>query len=218
MAVPAEPKIYHIVHLDRLASIISDGYLWCDSESLKRSVGGTTIGMQTIKARRLSLPLTTHPGLNVGDCVPFYFCPRSVMLFLIDRANDSELTYRGGQEPIIHLEADFNETVAWAKQNKKRWSFTLMNAANRLFEDRSDLGLLSEINWEAVRSTQWSGTGIPSSVKEGKQAEFLMEFSFPWALVSRIGVFSRNIYFQVRTILRSAHQKQCLEIKREWYY
>ena len=29
---PAEPKLYHIVHVDRLASIISDGCLWCDAE------------------------------------------------------------------------------------------------------------------------------------------------------------------------------------------
>ena len=34
--VPTEPKIYHIVHVDRLASIISDGYLWSDAEARKR--------------------------------------------------------------------------------------------------------------------------------------------------------------------------------------
>lgn len=30
MTVPAQPKIYHIVHVDRLPSIIADGCLWCD--------------------------------------------------------------------------------------------------------------------------------------------------------------------------------------------
>ena len=33
MLVPTEPKIYHIVHVDRLASIIADGYLWSDAEA-----------------------------------------------------------------------------------------------------------------------------------------------------------------------------------------
>lgn len=28
MTVPAQPKIYHIVHVDRLPSIVADGCLW----------------------------------------------------------------------------------------------------------------------------------------------------------------------------------------------
>lgn len=55
--------------------------------------------------------LNSHPGLYVGQCVPFYFCPRSVMLYVIYCANHDELSYRGGQGPILHLEADLYETV-----------------------------------------------------------------------------------------------------------
>ena len=47
--VPTAPKIYHIVHVDRLASIISDGYLWSDAEARSRGVGGTSFGMARIK-------------------------------------------------------------------------------------------------------------------------------------------------------------------------
>ena len=84
MPVPAKPKIYHIVHVDRLPSIINDGWLWCDAEIVRRSPSGTIIGMDAIKQRRLKeLTLTSHSDLHVGDCVPFYFCPRSVMLYLI---------------------------------------------------------------------------------------------------------------------------------------
>lgn len=97
MPVPVRPKIYHIVHVDRLSSIIADGLLWSDAalEALKRP--GTVIGMSAIKARRLKeLQLSSHPGLFVGPCVPFYFCPRSIMLYLIHRANHEDLSYRGG--------------------------------------------------------------------------------------------------------------------------
>ena len=88
MLPPAAPKIYHIVHVDRLPSIIADGFLWCDAEVAQRAVTnpgmGTTIGMNSIKERRLTeLNLGRHPDLHVGQCVPFYFCPRSVMLYLI---------------------------------------------------------------------------------------------------------------------------------------
>ena len=74
MPVPRQPKIYHILHVDRLPSIIADGYLWCDAEILRREPSGTTIGMSAIKQRRLKLALASHPNLHVGECVPFSFC------------------------------------------------------------------------------------------------------------------------------------------------
>ena len=43
--------------------------------------------MGEIKARRLAQPVRCNPGTLVGDYVPFYFCPRSVMLYLIYKAN-----------------------------------------------------------------------------------------------------------------------------------
>jgi hypothetical protein len=153
MTVPAQPKLYHIVHVDRLASIVADGHLWCDREVLRRapqgSELGTTIGMSRIKQRRSNaLKLASHPDLFVGDCVPFYFCPRSVMLYLIDRGNHPELTYRGGQEPILHLEADLHAVVRWEQQQGLRWAFTLSNAGAYYFEDRCDLGQLGA--WHLV--------------------------------------------------------------------
>lgn len=88
MPVPERPKLYHIVHFDRLASIVADGCLWCDAEVEQRDSQGTTIGIPHIKQRRLTeLPLASHPGLYVGACVPFYFCPRSVMLYLLHKGN-----------------------------------------------------------------------------------------------------------------------------------
>ena len=68
MFVPTEPKIYHIVHADRLHSIVKNGYLWCDAAmAQRRDHTGTTIGMTSIKERRLKqLTLTSHPTLING--------------------------------------------------------------------------------------------------------------------------------------------------------
>ena len=219
MKVPARPKIYHIVHMDRLPAIIADGNLWCDAEIVRRVPVGTTIGMDKIKHRRLhENVLASHPALHVGDCVPFYFCPRSIMLYLIYQGNHPEMTYRGGQGSIVHLEIDLHSGVAWAKKNRKRWAFTLSNAGAYYFEDRCKLTQLKEINWEAVQANRWSGNGIAASVKEGKQAEFLVEHSFPWHLVERIGVYSRAIYQQVANALPSGGHRPQVEIKTDWYY
>ena len=213
MPVPPRPKIYHIVHVDRLSSIIEDGHLWCDAEIARRRSPGTTIGMSSIKRRRLNLPLSSHHNLRVGDCVPFYFCPRSVMLYLLHKGNHPELEYRGGQDSIVHVQADLHDTVAWAEDNDHRWAFTLSNAGAYYFEDRNDLAKLSDIDWNAVRARWWSG-----EYKEGKQAEFLVEKSFPWELITTVGVHSRDVYVKVMEIIRTSVLRPKVRVMNRWYY
>ena len=218
MPVPKKPKIYHIVHVDRLASIASDGYLWSDAKMSRQRETGTTIGINSIKQRRLRNDLSSHKGLRVGDCVPFYFCPRSVMLYVLHKANSPELTYRGEQGPIVHLEADLRGTVAWADTIGRRWAFTSSNAGSYYYEDYSDLRQLDKINWDAVKARKWSGIGVDDSAKDFKQAEFLVEDSFPWELVSRIGIRTGNIYATVQSALQGAIHRPTVEVKRDWYY
>ncbi len=211
-SVPAAPKIYHIVHVDRLPSIVTAGRLWCDAEVSRRDVSGTGIGVKEIKQRRLANRLLSHEDLHVGDCVPFYFCPRSIMLFVLHKKNRENLTYRGGQKPIVHLEADLRQTVAWADANQQRWVFTLSNAGSYCFEERCSLDALSDIDWTAVRARFWP------QCRDAKQAEFLVERSFPWELVSRIGVCAPSIHSQAVSALQNTDHRPSVEIKHEWYY
>lgn len=210
---PQNLKIYHIVHIDKLQSIINSGGLLSDSEVIAQNLGGTTIGMTRIKQRRLNeLRLSTYPDVFVGQCVPFYFCPRSVMLYMIHRGNSLDITYQGGQDSIIHLEADLARSIDWANRNGKRWVFTSSNAGSRYFEDFNDLVDLHRIDWSVVSSSQWS------HAKDKKQAEFLCEQNFAWELVERIGVNTQGLYHEVQTILASAVYKPTVAIKNDWYY
>ena len=180
---------------------------------MRREVPGATIGMDSIKTRRLNeLTLTAYPDLYVGDCVPFYFCPRSVMLYVIHMANHPDLAYRGGQGPIVHLEADLHTVVAWADANIRHWAFTTSNAGSYYFDDYSDLSHLGKINWNAVTANQWSGD------KESKQSEFLVEYSFPWQMVSRIGVLSNSVRTQVTASMAASAHKPMIQIRPDWYY
>ena len=210
--IPENPKIYHIVHIDRLTSIIDQGCLWSDAAVQNRQLSGTTIGMSTIKSRRLTKNLNSYPDLHVGDCVPFYFCPRSVMLYMFYMNNHSEITYRGGQQPIVHLQADLNAVVEWAEQNNKRWAFTDSNAGFYYFNDYCSMDDLNKIDWDAVDAHSWS------QCKEEKQAEFLLEEQFPWALVEAIGVYSQTQNQKVLSALNSATHKPSVSVQRNWYY
>lgn len=182
--MPKAPKIYHIVHVDRLASIIKSGFLYSDKVVQGNKLVGTNIGMTKIKERRMNKALLSHPSLTVGACIPFYFCPRSIMLYLIACANHQDLTYTGGQGLIVHLEASLYEAIDWAESQKLRWAFTLGNAAATYVEDRASKQSLAEIDWQSVNATKWAGLGVDNTVKEKKQAEFLVENQFPWELFS----------------------------------
>ncbi|AWL98624.1 type II toxin-antitoxin system toxin DNA ADP-ribosyl transferase DarT [Bradyrhizobium amphicarpaeae] len=214
MPVPAQPKIYHIVHIDNLASIVADGCLWSDKVMVGRGGPPANIGMPTIKAARLIMSVPCHDGTFVGEYVPFNFCPRSVMLSIIWYANHPNLTYRGGQEPIIHLEADLLSTVAWAEKNNRRWAFSLANARAAYTQFRTGADRFGDINWNAVATSNFKAP----DVKEAKQAEFLVEESFPWHLVDRIGVHSQEMATRASAATQSAAHKPPIEVKRGWYY
>jgi len=172
------------------------------------------VGMQTIKARRLTLPVSCHEGDYVGDYVPFYFCPRSVMLYLLNKGNHPELHYKGGQGPIVHLESDLKDVLEWANRSGRRWAFSLSNAGARYTEFRDDLAKLDDLNWEAIGATDWRD----GDIKEAKQAEFLVHGSFPIKLVSRIGVSSTPVRKQCESHLASATYKPPVEVRPGWYY
>ena len=76
---------------------------------------------------------------------------------------------------------------------------------------------MNEINWEAVQTNRWSGNDIAPSVKEGKQAEFLMENNFPWRLVERIGVYSQEVHQQAANALPAGGHRPRVEVKPGWY-
>ena len=107
--------------------------------------------------------LNSHRGLRVGECVPFYFWPRSIMLYVIHMANSPELDYRGGQGPIVHLERP-TSTRRWIGPSGtgQRWAFTLSNAGSRYFQDRCDRAQLDELDWAAIQARDWR------ACKEGK--------------------------------------------------
>lgn len=215
MVVPSQPKIYHITHFSNLPTMVADGGIYSDAVITRRGGPATRIGMSQIKQRRLEeLQVTCYPGTMVGEYVPFYFCPRSVMLYLLAMGNHPDLDYKEGQGPIVHLQADLHQVIAWANAASRPWAFSLGNAGTRYAEFRDQLGQLDDINWEAVEATNWS----QPETKEGKMAEFLVLEFLPLALIEKAGVVSEATRAQVEGILASLPLGQAVSVTPDWYY
>lgn len=213
--VPAHPKIYHITHLRNLPQIVAAGKLWSDAKRIELGLSCDVVGMSHIKRRRLEeIEVDCHPGTHVGDYVPFYLCPRSIMLFILHKGNHPDLNYTEGQAPIIHLECDLHAVVQWANGQGRRWAFSDRNAGTRIAAFYNDLARLDELNWPAIATDRWGD----ATVKEGKQAEFLVHESFPWRLVERVGVCNPTVLAQVQHAISTATHQPVVRVEPDWYY
>ncbi len=203
--VPQDPLIFHITHVDNLAGILSEGGVWSDSQRIARNLSSTNIGHLHIKQRRLNRPVMTRGDGLLGDYVPFNFCPRSVMLYVVSRGHDD---YRGGQEDIVHLVS----RVSIATNLGRAWAFTDRHAelAHALHYD--DLSRLDEVPWQVMDKTYWT------DVAEERQAEFLVHEFFPWTAVAEIGVMSNTAETKVKTAMAGSSHRPSVTVRPEWYY
>jgi hypothetical protein len=213
--VPNNPKIYHITHVDNLPQLLQMGMLFSDAERIRQGLNCQLVGISRIKdRRRTEIEVDCHAGTKVGEYVPFYFCPRSIMLYLLHKGNHPDISYRDGQRPIVHLQSDLLAVVRWASSVDRKWAFSRSNAGSRYTEFYADLARLDQVNWEAVESSDFRD----SVIKDGKQAEFLLHESFPLNLVEKIGVMEASIGRQVQDIYSGSSILPTVSIEREWYY
>lgn len=206
--------IYHITHINNLPKIIASGNLYSDAECLVNAVDCNKIGMNRIKYRRLhEIVVHPHAPRKVGEYVPFYYCPRSVMLYLI-YSRHPELEYKGGQEPIVHLRIKLSNVLQWAERTGKQWAGSKSNAGSYMAQFFNSVDELSKLNWENIAKRDWR----QSEVKEAKQAEFLVHKDFPWELVEGIATFNEAYHIQLQQILATAAHKPMTKVVNNWYY
>jgi hypothetical protein len=214
-SVPPSPKIYHITHIDNLPNIAANMGLVSDATRIARSLSCSLVGMSTIKERRLKeIEVPCHQKTMVGQYVPFYFCPRSIMLYMLHMGNHPDISYKGGQQPIVHLQADFYKVINWAKSNSVSWAFTNGNAGSRLTNFYNQSSKLNQIDWDAVASTDFRD----AKIKEGKQAEFLMFDVFPWTLIEKIGIINSTMATEAKTTLANVAHKPVIAVEPNWYF
>ena len=205
---PQRTAAFHITDVSNLAAILARGGLLSDAQMVARA--HTNIGYDHIKQRRLSeIQIGCCPGQPfVGAFVPFYYCPRSVMLFTINRGNTGLAV--GCQTTIIHLVF----RVATLAGLGHDWAISDGNAGAYHALFYNELGKLSELDWAAIRATSWKG------LTHQKQAEFLVKDFVPWSAVEMIGCHDEAAASAVRDVLAHGNASHIprIEVKRSWYY
>lgn len=198
--------IYHITHIRNLPLILQDGFLWCDNEKTARHLNPVGIAHEHIKRRRAARDVTACRGGTLADYVPFYFAPRSPMLYTIHKGNVEN--YREGQEPVLHLVSSTERVAA----SGLPFTFTNGHAEMLTSSFYEDLADLNKVDWSVMRSHYWNDTANDGNRKWRRQAEFLVHNNFPVSLAEEIGVCSLKMADNVKQILAEAG------IKFRWWY
>lgn len=206
------PPIFHITHIDNLSSIITDGCVWCDSEKQARGINCVNIAHVSLKARRSVTFVPFAPAGTLDDYTPFYFAPRSPMLYSIN--NNQVQGYTGGQVEIVHLVADAHAVAAAGLP----FVFYDGHPVMHLSTCFNGLGDLNNVDWNVMGMTYWNDTPQYPDRKRRRMAEFLVHNHLPWELVQGIGVIDSSMAARVVAILSTATHKPVVSVKRNWYY
>lgn len=210
--VPQRVLLYHITHVENLASIIQSGGLHAYKELRQGSIDYTNIAYQHIQDRRASKIVPCGPCGTLHDYVPFYFAPRSPMLHTINQGNVPGYAER--QKPVIHLVTSLDKIVAEDMQ----FVFSDGHGTMELTEFFDDITLLDRIDWQVMRSRYWFDTDDEPDRKRRRQAEFLIHAFVPWELIIGIGVIDQEIKALVEQHLQASQHKPRVKVLPEWYY
>lgn len=205
----AKILIYHITDVSNLAGILRDEGLHSEVTLQMAGVQPTVIGHSNIKLRRLQeITVPCCGNRFVGEFVPFYFCPRSPMLFTINRGNTGRTP--GCQSQIVHLVSSVEIAVGFGRD----WAFSNGNAGAYhadFFSDAADLE--SVLNWDIIKSNDWGGLR-----RHEKQAEFLVADFFPWEGVKVIGCYNTQTAQQVNALIADQQNAPTVKVRQDWYY
>jgi hypothetical protein len=204
--------IYHITHVTNLPAMLEQGGLWCDRESAQRGLANVGIAHAHIKERRSKRVVPVGPGGTLADYVPFYFAPRSPMLYAIYR--NQVATYQGGQADIVHLVSNAESVQA----NGRAFVFSDGHADMAISSFFTDLADLKHLDWKMMKETYWNDTPPDGDRKRRRQAEFLAHEFFPWSLVSEIGVIDEAMAGKVNLLLAGGAHVPIAHVRRNWYY
>ncbi len=203
--------IFHFTHIENLARIVESVQILCKSQLAKAGATYADIALGDVQRRRARTRVPCGAGGVLHDYVPFFFAPRSPMLYYISR---NVHIYPEGQGPLVYLVS----SIQAIQEAELPFAFTdgmpIMMLSN-FYDDTADL---NRVDWNLMRSTWWNDTPEYPDRQRRREAEFLVHQSCPWELVEEIVVRTEQIRDRVQDILGAADHQPLISIRSGWYY
>jgi hypothetical protein len=196
--------------------IVECGRLVCDTMA-QQGLTIAEVGDRDIKEARRRRVIPTDPGGTVGDYVPFYFAPRSPMMYRIacDHRDSVPGRYPDGDRPLVYLAV----TVGVVIDTGLAWVATDGNAATATTEFSSNLDRLDEmIDWPLMTAARWNNVPDDPDRQRRRMAEFLVQREVPFSVFHQVGAYSDQNADAVRAILASTRLANQVFVRPSWYF
>lgn len=223
MVIPNPVRLFHITAIANLPGICAAGGLLSKSNGNLLGIPYQNIAHAGAQGARSIRAVPNPPGGVVHDFVPFYFAPRSPMLYAINGGKVIGCNWR--QEDIFYLETTVDRAVA----DETDFVFYDRNATLAFSQPFTDLARLNAIAWDLLTEPPqldgfykyWQNKlSDPryADRMERRQAEFLVKDTVALDRFVRVGVVDNNRAIQVRAILTQHGISLPVEVKRDWYF
>lgn len=208
--------IVHFTHVSNLSTIANTGRLACDTTA-RAGLLQMEVGDPAIKEARRRRKVPVGPGGSIGEYVPFYFAPRSPMMYRIacDHRDGVPGRYAGGDRPLVYLAA----TIGAVVDAGLGWAATDGNAANATTAFTAELGELgSMVDWPLMVAARWNNTEGDPDRQRRRMAEFLVHGEVPIGVFHEVAAYSSWYAAQARTALGDHPLTGRVAVRRAWYY
>jgi hypothetical protein len=212
MPRPVPTLVFHITRFEHLASMVTHGLL-SDRRAQERGMVQFEIGNVDIKVRRARRDVPIAPGGMVADYVPFYFAPRSPMLYAIDRGNVP--AYQQGCEEIVYLVS--------STQTLREQGLTVLGTDRNATKDyaeftAADDRLTEIVDWALMKAHMWKNTPEAPDRMERRQAELLVHPHVPWLAIIGVATKSQDVKTRVETVLTELGHSTPVAVRPGWYF
>ncbi|WP_326552045.1 type II toxin-antitoxin system toxin DNA ADP-ribosyl transferase DarT [Micromonospora sp. NBC_01813] len=208
--------ILHFTHIDNLAGIAAAGRLACDV-SARAGLTRAEVGDPAIKESRRRRQIPVGPRGYVGDYVPFYYAPRSPMMYRIacDHRDSVAGRYADGDRPLIYLAA----TVGAVVDAGATWVATDGNAANATSAFTTALDDLDGmVDWPLMHAERWNSNTDDPDRQRRRMAEFLVHHEVPLAGFHQVAAYSSAHAARAQVALGDHPLAKSVVVRPTWYY
>ena len=223
MPIPNPVRLFHITAIKNLPDIFTNGALLSKNNVTANGIGYENIAHQGAQGTRAAKLVTNPPGGNIHDYVPFYFAPRSPMLFAINGGRVQGCNLR--QEDIVHFETTIDAVLIHGEP----YVFYDRNATLAYSNPYTNIGSLSVVAWDLITEQPqldgyckfWqSNASNPRYVDrmEKRMAEFLVNIMVPVSAISRIGVIDNVKQQLVSQIVTTQNLAIPVVVMPSWYF
>lgn len=202
---------YRITHIRNLPLILQNGIV--TKNHANASDEYIHIGNPEIIDARSTTPVRINGYGNIGDYVPFYFTPKSIMLYNIITGYWHPLVPRRNRNEILVIRCLIDELT-----QLPRWFFTDGQGNDMASSHFNDLAELDKIDWECIQQSSFSKSADDFDKPRRYQAEFLIHNYVPLESMESLNVYDQASAENVQNELDQNNINLAVNIQPKYFF